>query len=73
MAVQYDGGHHLLPDQVFSDRRRDKAFEAAGWTVLTLTKDDLADGFAGALTRIKRILRSMPLTPSAAAGFSSQL
>lgn len=70
LAVQYDGGHHLLPAQIFSDRRRDKAFETAGWTVLLLTKDDLADGFAGATARIKRILRTGYVSPSTAAGFS---
>jgi hypothetical protein len=70
LAIQYDGGHHLLPAQVFSDRRRDKAFEGAGWTVLVLTKADLADGFAGAIVRIKRSLRTAYLSPSAAAGFS---
>ncbi|MGO4493940.1 endonuclease domain-containing protein, partial [Arthrobacter sp. 2YAF22_2] len=70
LAVQYDGGHHLLPAQIFSDRRRDKAFESAGWTVLILTKDDLADGFAGATAKIKRILRTAYLSPPSAAGFS---
>ena len=73
LAVQYDGGHHLLPAQIFSDRRRDKAFEAAGWTVLVLTKDDLADGFSGAVTKMKRILRTSYLSPPAAAGFSSAI
>lgn len=72
VAVQYDGGHHLLPAQIFSDRRRDKAFEAAGWTVLVLTRDDLADGFAVATARIKRLLRNAYLSPSSAAGFSSE-
>lgn len=73
MAIQYDGGHHLLPAQIFSDRRRDRAFEAAGWTVLVLTKDDLADGFAGAIVRIKRILRTGFVSPSAASGFSGHV
>ncbi|WP_354169417.1 hypothetical protein [Arthrobacter sp. UYEF36] len=73
LAFQYDGGHHLLPAQIFSDRRRDKAFESAGWTVLVLTKDDLADGFAGATVRIKRILRTAHISPSAVAGFSGQV
>lgn len=71
LAVQYDGGHHLLPAQILSDRRRDKAFESAGWTVLVLTKDDLADGFVGVTARIKGMLRTADLSPSAAAGFSS--
>lgn len=71
LAVQYDGGHHLLPAQILSDRRRDKAFEAAGWTVLVLTRDDLANGFASAVARIKQTLRTAYLSPSIAAGFSS--
>ena len=71
LAVQYDGAHHLLPAQIYSDRRRDKAFEAAGWTVLVLTNDDLADGFSNATAKIKRILRTAYLSPSWAAGFSS--
>ena len=70
LAVQYDGGHHLVSAQILSDRRRDKAFESAGWTVLILTKDDLSDGFAGATAKIKGILRTAYLSPSMAAGFS---
>lgn len=73
LAVQYDGDHHLLPDQILSDRRRDKAFESAGWTVLILTKDDLADGFAGATARIKGLLRTAYLSPLTTAGFSSPI
>ena len=70
LAIQYDGGHHLLPAQIFSDRRRDKAFESAGWNVLVLTKDDLADGFEGATAKInessaprtsaRRLLQAFP-------------
>ena len=69
LAVQYDGDHHLLPDQMFSDRRRDKAFESAGWTVVVLTKDDLADGFDVAIAMIKRRLRKAYVSPLTAAGF----
>lgn len=69
LAVQYDGGHHLLEDQALSDRRRDKAFESAGWTVLVLDKNDLADGFDQAVVRIKRILHSAWRAPSVASGF----
>ncbi|MDQ0755538.1 hypothetical protein [Arthrobacter sp. B3I4] len=71
VAIQYDGGHHLLPAQIFSDRRRDKAFEAAGWIVLVLTKDDLADDFRNAISRIKRSLRTASQSPASAAGFSN--
>lgn len=38
LAIQYDGGHHLEEEQIHSDRRRDKAFRAAGWTVLVFGK-----------------------------------
>ncbi|AXJ08232.1 hypothetical protein [Arthrobacter sp. PM3] len=73
LAIQYDGGHHLVASQVVSDRRRDRAFEAAGWTVLVLTRDDQSDGYAGAVAKIKRILRTSYLSPAAAAGFSSTI
>lgn len=69
VAIQYDGGHHLLELQSLSDRRRDKAFEAAGWAVLVFGKDDLAEGFATATKRIKRALRSSAMDPAAASGF----
>ncbi len=70
LAIQYDGGHHLLEGQILSDRRRDKAFAAAGWAVLIVGKDDLADGFMRAVTKIKRLLRTAHLDPAAAAGFA---
>lgn len=69
LAIQYDGDHHLLEAQRLSDRRRDKAFEAAGWTVLVVTKDDAADGFQRATGAIKRHLRSAWLDHAHAAGF----
>lgn len=71
LAIQYDGGHHLGEAQVLSDRRRDKAFEAAGWTVLVFDKGDLADDFQRAVTKIKRGLRSGWLHHPQAAGFAS--
>jgi hypothetical protein len=70
IAIQYDGGHHLLDAQSLSDRRRDKAFESAGWTVLTLRKDDLADGFQRATGKIKRTLRTAWLDHPCASGFA---
>lgn len=70
VAIQYDGEHHRLDAQVLSDRRRDKAFEAAGYTVLVLQKDDLADGFQRATGRIKRILRTAWLDHPHASGFA---
>lgn len=70
LAIQYDGGHHLGEAQILSDRRRDKAFESAGWTVLVFDKDDLADEFQRALQRIKRALRNGWLDHPQASGFA---
>lgn len=73
VAIQYDGGHHLVEDQRLSDRRRDKAFEAAGWTVLVFDKDDLAEAFEKAVVRIKRALRTAWLDHPAATGFADAI
>lgn len=70
VAMQYDGGHHLEREQIFSDRRRDKAFEAAGWTVLKFGKDDLADNFSAATQKIKKALRSAWTDPAVSSGFT---
>ncbi|GAP57506.1 uncharacterized protein Rv2248/MT2308 [Arthrobacter sp. Hiyo1] len=71
IAIQYDGGHHLAEAQTLNDRRRNKAFEAAGWTVLVFRKDDLADGFESATKKIKKALRSAWVDPAVASGFAS--
>lgn len=70
LAIQYDGGHHLGEAQIFSDRRRDKAFESAGWTVLVFEKDDHADDFRRAVEQIKRALRNGWLDHPQASGFA---
>ncbi|WP_367998455.1 endonuclease domain-containing protein [Paenarthrobacter aurescens] len=70
VALQYDGGHHQEREQIFSDRRRDKAFEAAGWTVLKFGKEDLADNFSSATKKIKSALRSAWQDPAVSSGFS---
>jgi hypothetical protein len=70
LAIQYDGEHHLNDAQALSDRRRDKAFQAAGWTVLIVNKDDLADGFQRTIGTIKRGLRTAWMDYSLAAGFA---
>lgn len=70
LAIQYDGGHHLGAEQTLSDRRRDKNFEAAGWTVMVFGKDDLADNFDGAVVQIKRVLRKCWLDHPQATGFA---
>ena len=69
VALQYDGAHHLDEEQRHSDRRRDKAFEAAGWTVLIFTEEDLANRFETAVRRIKSALRYAWIDPVVASGF----
>ena len=71
LAIQYDGGHHLDEAQMFSDRRRNKAFESAGWTVLVFDKDDHADDFRRAVGQIKKALRNGWLDHPQASGFAS--
>ena len=71
IALQYDGAHHLDPLQRHSDRRRDKAFESAGWTVLNFTQADTVDEFQDAVIRIKRALRNAWVDPGTASGFTS--
>lgn len=71
VALQYDGAHHLEESQRHSDRRRDKAFEAAGWQVLVFTDKDFADGFDAAMRRIKQALRTAWIEPTIASGFAS--
>lgn len=71
IALQYDGAHHLDAAQIHSDRRRDKAFRAAGWTVLVFTDKDLADEFQGGVLLIKKALRTSWVDPVIASGFAS--
>lgn len=71
IALQYDGAHHLDADQRHSDRRRDKAFRTAGWTVLVFTEEDLANDFQGAVLLIKNALRTSWLDPAIESGFAS--
>lgn len=72
IALQFDGAHHLDELQIMSDRRRDKAFAAAGWTVLVFTQQDYADGFARAVRRIKGALHQGWTDPAVASGFANE-
>ncbi|MCW3768586.1 endonuclease domain-containing protein [Paenarthrobacter sp. PAE-2] len=70
LAIQYDGGHHLEEEQILSDMRRDKAFRAAGWTVLVFDKDDAGEDFVSATKQIKKALRTAWMDPSVESGFA---
>lgn len=72
VAIQYDGGHHLLEPQRRSDRRRDKAFERAGWAVIIVDKTDQDNGFAAALKRVKHAISHSAANPVVAAGFANK-
>lgn len=54
IAIQYDGAHHLTRMQHSRDIRRDEAFLSAGWSYFKVNADDLAEGFTGVISRIKR-------------------
>lgn len=69
IAMQYDGAHHFGELQRFSDRRRDKAFDDAGWIVLIFTQQDLADDFQDAVMRIRKALNQAWRDPKLASGF----
>jgi len=56
VAIQYDGGHHLTREQQSRDNRRDESFNAAGWRYFKFNADDLADGFRGAVRRVRLAL-----------------
>jgi hypothetical protein len=71
VAIQYDGGHHLLEPQRRSDRRRDKAFERAGWVVIIVDKTDQDDGFAAALKRVRQAIRNSYVNPVTLTGFAN--
>ena len=71
VAIQYDGGTHMDELQALSDRRRDKAFSDAGWTVLIFTQKDFAEGFEGAVRAVKSVLRHAWTDPAVIAGFAT--
>ncbi|WP_354348604.1 hypothetical protein [Pseudarthrobacter sp. PvP090] len=54
IAIQYVGAPHLTREQQSRDNRRDEAFRSAGWAYFKVNADDLAEGFAGVIARIKR-------------------
>ncbi|MFC8041885.1 hypothetical protein ACFUOZ_21240 [Paenarthrobacter sp. NPDC057355] len=53
IAIQYDGAHHLSREQQTRDNRRDEAFLSAGWSYFKVNADDMAEGFAGVISRIR--------------------
>lgn len=57
VAIQYDGGHHLTREQQSRDNRRDESFNSAGWRYFKFNGDDLAQGFRGAVNKVRLALQ----------------
>ncbi|MCU1572920.1 MAG: hypothetical protein JWO93_1002 [Micrococcaceae bacterium] len=65
IAIQYDGAHHLSPDQQESDARRDRGTMLAGWISITVTSALLEDvGYSGVVSMIRGALLSRGWNPS---------
>jgi hypothetical protein len=52
VAIEYDGEHHLDPDQQLWDRSRNRRTVAAGWAQVILTREDLVRGEANIVSRV---------------------
>ena len=57
IAVQYDGGHHLTPEQQRLDALGAQRLADAGWRQVIITKLDMRQGDAFVVGRIAEALR----------------
>lgn len=58
LAVEYDGGHHLTPEQQLADALRNERTVGAGWRQLVINKLDVGNGESWVLTRVRQALRA---------------
>ncbi|WP_157983871.1 endonuclease domain-containing protein [Nesterenkonia muleiensis] len=58
VILQYEGAHHFTAEQQAKDERRNAAFEHAGWTVIRVSRVDLAERFRTVIARVSRLLES---------------
>ncbi|MDN4642914.1 endonuclease domain-containing protein [Arthrobacter sp. PsM3] len=58
LAVEYDGGHHLTPEQQLADALRNERTIGAGWRQLVINKLDVRNGESWVLTRVRQALRA---------------
>jgi len=56
LVVEVDGGHHSRPPTQLDDRRRDRALEAAGWTVLRFRPKEVEHRRERVLAAVERAL-----------------
>jgi hypothetical protein len=57
LAVEYDGGHHLTPEQQLADALRNERTAGAGWRQLVINKLDVRNGDDWVLMRVRQALR----------------
>lgn len=57
-CVEYEGGHHLTPQQQLFDAQRDERTAQAGWKQVKLNKLDLRNGQSWVAARVIQALRS---------------
>lgn len=53
-CLEYDGGHHLSPEQQSSDNLRDLATTEAGWFQVKISRDDFRRGEAFVVGKVRR-------------------
>lgn len=58
LAVEYDGGHHLTPEQQLADALRNERTYNAGWRQLVINKLDVRNGDGWVLNRVRQALRA---------------
>ncbi|GHG42244.1 hypothetical protein GCM10012320_05010 [Sinomonas cellulolyticus] len=57
LAVEYDGVHHLTPQQQTRDAMRAKEIADAGWRLLVITRGDMRHGGRWVAGRVAEVLR----------------
>lgn len=57
-CVEYDGSHHLTPEQQSRDIARDEAAAELGWKQVKLNKLDLGNGDLWVAAKVERALRA---------------
>jgi hypothetical protein len=60
IAIEYEGAHHLDPDQYRRATQRDQLMAGLGWVVLRATSRDLRPGSSNLTDSIKILLASRP-------------
>lgn len=58
VAIEYDGGHHLTPEQQRRDAERRQILASAGYRLVELNKEDLRLGAEHVVSRVVEALRA---------------